>query len=120
MPRLSDNAFKSYGEDNVEILANHCFSNSIQGEKLKTQWQGIKYHIAYVLKASMPSEVKSGTSPHTPTEWLLIELLKNAGLCHFFPEVVFIAEVPTSLPVSNAWPERGDSSLKIIKTKQRN
>ena len=60
---------------------------------MKTQWQGIKYHTKDVLKPSMPSEVKSGTATQTPTEWLLIELLKNAGLCHFFPEVVFIAEV---------------------------
>ncbi len=37
-----------------------------------------------------------------------------------FVLIIFIAEVAASLPVSNAWPERGASALKIIKTKQRN
>ena len=76
---------------------------------MKTQWKGIKHQIEDVLKSSMPLEVKSGTATQTPTQWLLIELLKNVGLCHFFPEVVFIAEVATSLPVSNAWSARGSA-----------
>ena len=83
------------------------FSDGIQGEKLRILWQGIEYHIEDVLKPSNPSEVKSGTATQTPTEWLLIELLKNVGLYHFFPTVVFIAELAASLPVSNAWSARG-------------
>lgn len=38
----------------------------------------------------------------------------------FFPKVTFIAEVAASLPVTNAWPERGASALKNLKTRHRN
>ena len=38
---------------------------------------------------------------------------------HFFPEMLRIAEVCLSLPVSNAWPERGASAIKRIKTRMR-
>ena len=37
-----------------------------------------------------------------------------------FPALVHIAEVCLSMPVSNAWPERGCSALKRVKTRQRN
>ena len=37
-----------------------------------------------------------------------------------FPALTNIAEVCLSMPVSNAWPERGCSALKRIKTRLRN
>ena len=36
-----------------------------------------------------------------------------------FPALVHIAEVCLSMPVSNAWPERGCSALKHVKTRLR-
>ena len=36
-----------------------------------------------------------------------------------FPALVHIAEVCLSMPVSNAWPERGCSALKRVKTRLR-
>lgn len=56
----------------------------------------------------------------TPTEWLLLQLLRSSGLRHFNPQIIYVAEFAASLPVCNAWPERGASVLKIIKTKLRN
>jgi hypothetical protein len=40
-------------------------------------------------------------------------MLRNSGLRHFNPELMLVAEAAASLPVSNAWPERGGSILKI-------
>ena len=38
---------------------------------------------------------------------------------HFYPKLVWIAEIILSLPMSNAWPERGASAVKRIKSRFR-
>ena len=38
---------------------------------------------------------------------------------HFYEELSFVAEIILSAPVTNAWPERGASALKRIKTRLR-
>lgn len=38
---------------------------------------------------------------------------------HFYLKLVWIAEIILSLPVSNAWPERGASAVKRIKSRLR-
>ncbi|WAR20733.1 ZN862-like protein [Mya arenaria] len=146
LPRSDEVDFKTYGENQIALLADHFFTDDVKKEKLLAQWKGFKYHVHDILLPNMPGEVRSGkpkeqlqnmpedgrsgkpkthvkklkTTPQTPTEWLLLQLLRSAGLRHFNPELVFVAEAAASLPVSNAWPERGASILKIVKTKQRN
>jgi len=39
---------------------------------------------------------------------------------YFFPKLVTLAEISLSAPVTNAWPERGASALKRLKTRFRN
>ena len=55
-----------------------------------------------------------------PTEWLLLQLLNQNILKELYPDIMYIVEVVVSLPVSNAWPERGASTLRAIKTRLRN
>ena len=104
--------FKTYGKRKVEILASHFFQQdepqekTCKGDKLLTQWQGMKYHFKDNLKLCMPDDIRNGTAKTTSTEWCLMKLLGKRSLKHFFPELVYIAEVVASLPVSNAWPER--------------
>ena len=38
---------------------------------------------------------------------------------HFYPKLVWIAEISLSLPMSNAWPERGASAVKRVKSRLR-
>lgn len=38
---------------------------------------------------------------------------------HFYPKLVWIAEIILSLPMSNAWPERGASAVKRVKSRLR-
>ena len=37
----------------------------------------------------------------------------------FFENMIVIAEIALTLPVSNAWPERGASTLKLVKSRLR-
>ena len=47
------------------------------------------------------------------------DALTAFNLPAFFPGMLRIAEVCLSLPVSSAWPERGASAIKRIKTRMR-
>lgn len=126
VPKSEDLGFKEYGQEQIRTLGHHFYQEkpedemNQQVEKLLTEWQGMKYHINDYLKKSMPESVKDRTAKVTQTEWLLTQLLRNENLVCFFPGLVYLAEVALSLPVSNAWPERGASALKNVKTKQRN
>ena len=125
LPKTDETGFKEYGEDSIKVLGEHFYQDDEEkknqkAEKLLTEWQGLKYQINDNLKKIMPQDVKDGKSKITATEWLLNQLVRNKSFCNFYPSIVFIAEVALALPVSNAWPERGASALKNVKTKQRN
>lgn len=107
---------------NVNILAKHFFQieteevQKLKTEKLLAEWSHMKYHVNDNIKM-IPSEVKSGSSKTTTTEWFLLHLLNNkSSFVTFFPHLLYIAEVVVSLPVSNAWPERGASAAKNVKS----
>lgn len=54
----------------------------------------------------------------TSTEWALQHILAmRTTYMPFIPMLLHIAEVCLSLPVSNAWPERGASAVKRVKTR---
>ena len=73
----------------------------------------------------MPAEIKEGTTKiseqlPTPTEWCLSRILQmRCALGSLYPCISKIAEVALALPVSNAWPERGASKIKLIKSSLR-
>ena len=88
------------------------------------EWKKFKYNLLQ-LKSDIPLHVlkppqkKNLTSP-TPTEWLLQHLLSmRHSYQAFFPHLLEIAEICLSLPVSNAWPERGASAVKRLKSRLR-
>ena len=47
-------------------------------------------------------------------------MTRQPSFCHFFPLLFSLAEPCLSIPVSNAWPERGASALKRVKPRLRN
>ena len=76
----------------------------------------MRYHLKDVLKPKIPQTIREGSSKTTSTE----SMLSMPVYKQFFPRLAFIASVAASLPVTNAWPERGASALKNIKTRHRN
>lgn len=108
---------RSYGQRQIEVLCSHYFrENSERSERRTAEWEGMKYHLGDVMKPSMPDSIKAGKEL-SPTEWCLLQLLKNTAVRQLYPNVTYIAEVIASLPISNAWPERGASTLKALKTR---
>ena len=117
VPGVKQPGFKDHGSSDMTIIADHF---SIDQDKLLTEWKGMKYHIADVLIPKMPLKVRTGSEKQTPTEWFILQLLIQPTYRGFFPLLCFIAEVAATLPVTNAWPERGASALKNLKTRHRN
>lgn len=46
-------------------------------------------------------------------------LVRKRDLIIFSPHIIELAEICQSMPVSNAWPERGASTVKRVKTRLR-
>lgn len=122
MPSVGD--FRSYGLAEIELVAKHFFpGQDDQQERVKAEWGKLKYDIRD-WKIKMPAEIKEGTKSAeqlpTPTEWCLSRILQmRCALGSLYPCISKIAEVALALPVSNAWPERGASKIKLIKSRLR-
>ena len=124
-PRPPSNSlpgFREYGSQQVKTLASHFYADEpdeeAKVEQLSAEWEKFKYDLAS-WKQEIPQEVK-GSHSTTTTEWCLTRLITLKTFYSLvFPAIVPIAEVCLSMPVSNAWPERGSSALKRVKTRLR-
>lgn len=128
MPLRGTEAFKTYGNESVKKLADHFYqadeSKKDREEKLLAEWENFKY-IVNKWKTDIPENVKHPDPKLTltsisPTEWSLQRMVSNHHLMMNYQELLQIAKIVISLPVSNAWPERGGSAIKRIKPRLRN
>ena len=106
--------FKTHGIDSIKMIHSHFFGDSpaILDEML-AEYTLLKFHML-----KWRNEIDEADSP---TEWCLLKIMtmkfEFQQLC---PNLTRIAEIVLALPVSNAWPERGASKVKLIKTSSRN
>ena len=126
VPESSELGFSLYGNKDVSTLAKHFYqsdadaSQKTRGSKLLAEWQQMKFNINENVKPNIPNEIKTGKSSTTSTQWFLNHLMKaKSEYQPFFGELLLKAEAAITLPVSNAWPERGASALKIVKNRCR-
>ena len=61
------------------------------------------------------SQRKANAGQMTSTEWFINKRLTNRNAFQSYSEVLKLAEIGAVIPVSNAWPERGASSMKHIR-----
>ena len=121
----------SFTEYGVAEIKTHFYQEAVdadqkeKAEELKCEWKKFKYNLLQ-LKNEIPQHIlhppqKRNLVSATPTEWALHQMLsQRATYEHFMPLLLYIAEVCLSLPVSNAWSERGASALKRLKTRLHN
>ena len=97
-------------------MSNHYFPGDKEAQqKVKAEWEKLKYDLL-LWKAQISQELDN----ITPTEWSLKRLLSmRTEYGHFYPKLVWIAEIILSLPMSNARPERGASAVKRVKSRLR-
>lgn len=125
IPKQNEPGFLTYGDKHIATLANFLCDGKdgdcrIREEaKLKAQWMTLKFLIKDVLE-DMPAEIKEANAGQmTSTEWFINKLLTNRNAFRSYSEVLKLAEIGAVIPVSNAWPERGASSMKHIKSRLR-
>ena len=121
VPEVDLPVFKVYGDDEVKKIATHFYPKDKEAsQQLKDEWQNFKHNLL-TMKAMMPKDVKDGSSTQTPIDWMLTKVrLERHTYENFFPVITKLADVIHSAHITNAWPERGASALKRIKTKSRN
>jgi hypothetical protein len=113
LPDKSDQNFKNYGNAKLESLGSHIFVGEDTNDVLLAEWVTFKYHM---------TKIKVDLKEKKTTEVVLQRLmsLKNPlDNEYIFHKLAHIAAIILSLPVSIAWPERGASALKRIKTRLR-
>ena len=73
------------------------------------------------MKTIIPKKEDVTADCLTPSEWYLTRIVKQKHEYeHMCPKLTRLAELVLMIPVSNAWPEKGASKVKIIKTDLRN
>ena len=78
------------------------------------EWKKMKYNLLS-WKEHIPRDTLDGKKG-TPTEWSLKRVMAmKSTFGQVCPRSVQVAEAALAIPVSNAWPERGASQLKLIK-----
>ena len=118
LPAKEAPEFKNYGVNHVAVLGNHFGATEyVEVEALKSEWEHFKF-VAQDLKSECPISMVTTPQPgSTAPEWLLTKLYSIPSFKVMFPNLVKLSAVAQSLPVTNAWLERGASALKRIKTR---
>ena len=113
---IANSEFVGYGQNDIQTLANHFFSgdeNSSKRLKLEAEWNNFKYELSDWSKDYQAIPSPSTTS----TEWALQRFLRHKeSYCRSYPLLLQVAEICLSMPVSNAWPERGASALNPLRS----
>ncbi|XP_068720533.1 zinc finger protein 862-like [Montipora capricornis] len=129
LPNPTSPEFKDYGNKEIKILADHFFQEKETEDKevtkaqLEAEWAKFRFDLDAWKSLVPPSKARGSSekSAPTPLEWALQRVVKmKSEYGYFYPLIVELAEVALSAPITNAWPERGASAVKRIKTRLRN
>ena len=115
-PKETGSDFVEYGQEHIDVLAAHYFAgNEVNQEQLQTEWKLLKYDL---LAWKLPQSVKDGKL--SCAEWVMQQLVKQKFTYQMhFPLMITVVEALLVISVSNAWPERGASKVKLIKNRLR-
>ena len=115
MPKREHPDFHLHGNDHIDIFAKHFFPDDDASKvQLLAEWNALKYDLqSWKLPPSQQNK-------ESPAEWAMQRLCQQKyALRAQFPMMMIVVESLLVIPVSNAWPERGASKLKLIKTRLR-
>ncbi|XP_070545983.1 uncharacterized protein [Ptychodera flava] len=121
IPAQSHPAFKTYGDNHIDAIGSHYFQalEAVEQDAKKCQllseWRSFKYHLLD-WKPECVALAKASKSL-TATDLAIVKLVK---IQEIYPLLSWIGEICITIPMSNAWPERGASAVKRIKTRLRN
>ena len=116
---LQSQEFAVYGNDEIKLLCDHYQI----GSKGMTQWNEFRFEMVQLHKKwlSFKSQIETNKMnvTVTPTEWSLKQIVNNFSEDENYCLIAKFAKTALIVPVSNAWPERGASTVKRVKTRMR-
>lgn len=83
--------------------------------QLEAEWAKFKFDLDTWKSLVPPSPGRGSSEKSAPTPLEQVVRMKSE-YGYFYPLIVELAEVALSSPITNAWPERGASAVKRIKT----
>ena len=92
----------------------------IKKDALEKEFDSFKFELIKLNKkwSSFKDNIRSNKLKLncTATEWGLRTIVRDFGETSEYPLIAEVAQVALTTPVSNAWPERGASTVKQIKS----
>ena len=124
VPGVESYVFQMYCSREINVLADHYYvNNDVKKDALEKEFDSFKFELIELKKKwnSFKDNIKSNKLKLkcTATEWGLRTILRDFGETSEYPLIAEIARVALITPVSNAWPERGASAVKRIKSRIR-
>ena len=134
LPKPDACGFPTCGNAEAEVLANHFWpEDEEKAQQLQAEWDNMKYTMHNFMSqippevrqrpvavGEQPGSAKTKDLPPSPTQWFLKEAVKNQEIFLVSAQNLYhISQVAIMLPLSNAWPERGVSKLRLVKTRLR-
>ena len=121
LPTQSSPAFSVYGNEEISCLGKQFFPNA-SNDSLLDQWNDFKFEMIEVKKkiSTLKNQLQLNNIKFkmTSTEWTLEHILNSFKGEVSFPKVVEFSELAIIVLVTNAWPERGASAVKRIKSRE--
>ena len=116
--------FKIYGETEINEIGSHFYQKNLEEKKiLLEQWKLMKIELLYLKKSSLQfkrcADDNKMKLKSTSTEWALHRIVRTFSSNEDLTMIYEIAKVALVTPVTNAWPERGASAVKRVKTRFR-
>ena len=118
MPGVESYDFQMYCSREINVLADHYYiDDDLKKDALEKEFDSFKFELIELKKKwnSFKDNIKSNKLKLkcTATEWGFRTILRDFGETSEYPLIVEIALIT---PVSNAWPKRGASAVKRIKS----
>lgn len=118
----SSSLFSIYGDTEVRLLGEQFFPDE-DISKIVSQWDDFKY-VLLQMKRKLTSLKKQLADnklnfKKTSVEWSLEHIVTNYQSVEEFCFIAYLARIAAIVPVTNAWPERGASAVKRIKSRTR-
>ena len=121
LPEQSTPEFVVYGVEKISTLSTQFFPNS--KDSVLEEWKDFKFEMIEMKKklSTLKKQLQANklNFKRTSTEWTLEHILNRYKGESEFLKVIELAKIAIIVPVTNAWPERGASAVKRIKTRQR-
>ena len=122
LPTQSSPAFSVYGNEEISCLGKQFFPNASNNSLLE-QWNDFKFEM--IERKDKISTLKNQLQLNkikfkmTSTEWTLEHIVNSFKGEVSFRKILEFAKLAIIVSVTNAWPERGASAVKRIKSRQR-